>query len=621
MFEPEEQPASAGQPEQEEGSVLQRFLSQLGMPAGSGPNDLNSLGLQTADPQSRGLLDGPRLPRYYGAPPDHLPPSDLTPYSKVTPGDATDRVKFMLQRASAPAQPSGSPVNNPYSHNSSSGIGSLLSRSSFARPEASDNSYRPDVSAYLAPTLNLVFRGNSPSAPTLPSPLGGPPMPASLPDNRASVLAGKPSSSSPVDPLGSKILSLTAGSKTNTNNAPLPANTPDGLANGKQFSATSRVPSPADQNVTDPVTGGKLPPDAAKPADTNIGEAVARAGTAAAGGNAVGKTITAGGQPKKNEGSSLPMLKGKVGRPGAGADNQPEDVKVVQQLLNAALDNGDLAGKKLPEDGKVTPQMLKMIDDYQNQHIRGVQPDQPDKPGTSAKIRLIDQKSSTLKQLKQNPFADERWNRYDDIIKEKIATFNKKFSNSGVDWQLVKAMLWQESGGPDKGIEWTIWPMQIGRRQADKAINDVISGKNHTKLIATPEERKEIADKFHQHRMTPELNIKAGIIYLLARKIESTKNVTDSGMTNKVMVRRGDTLEGLAGREGTTEEQLLIDHPELKTKPLQPGELLYSKAHREPEKWSDQKTALHNYNSEVKNKHYADQVLKKYDAIKRRWPQ
>jgi hypothetical protein len=191
MFEPEEQPTSTDGPGQEEGSVLQRFLSQLGMPAGSGPNDLNSLGLQTADPQSRGLLDGPRLPRYYGAPPDHLPPSDLMPYSKVTPGDATDRVKFMLQRASAPAQPSESPVNNPYSHNSSSGIGSLLSRSSFARPEASDNSYRPDVSAYLAPALNRLFRGNRPGAPTLPNPLGGPPMPASLPGNGTSTSAPK----------------------------------------------------------------------------------------------------------------------------------------------------------------------------------------------------------------------------------------------------------------------------------------------------------------------------------------------------------------------------------------------------------------------------------------------
>src|SRR5438552_12892910 len=106
MFEPEEQPTSNGEPEQEAGSMLQRFFSRLGMPAQlgmpprSGPSELSRLGLQTGDLQSSGLVERPRLPRYYGAPPGHLPPQDVTPDSKAPPGDEAARVKFMLGMAS-----------------------------------------------------------------------------------------------------------------------------------------------------------------------------------------------------------------------------------------------------------------------------------------------------------------------------------------------------------------------------------------------------------------------------------------------------------------------------------------------------------------------------------------
>ena len=61
-------------------------------------------------------------------------------------------------------------------------------------------------------------------------------------------------------------------------------------------------------------------------------------------------------------------------------------------------------------------------------------------------------------------------------------------------------MLWQESGGPDKGKDWTTWPMQIGKLKADTAILDVISGQSHTDLIAKKEIRDEIAAAYRQHK-------------------------------------------------------------------------------------------------------------------------
>jgi hypothetical protein len=127
MFESEDGRTSTGQPEQEEGSQLQRFLSQLGTPANAGLSGLNSLDLETAV----------RLPRYYGAPPDHLPLRDSTAYSKVTPGDATDRLNFMLQMAADSAKPSESPANNSNAYNLFPTDGRAPMRSKFEQLDAS----------------------------------------------------------------------------------------------------------------------------------------------------------------------------------------------------------------------------------------------------------------------------------------------------------------------------------------------------------------------------------------------------------------------------------------------------------------------------------------------------
>src|SRR5258708_7138119 len=75
MFEPENQ-STSGQSGQEEGSVLQRFLSQLGMPASLGPGEPNSVVVPSGDPQSSGRQNAGTLPRYYGAPPDPMPTTD-----------------------------------------------------------------------------------------------------------------------------------------------------------------------------------------------------------------------------------------------------------------------------------------------------------------------------------------------------------------------------------------------------------------------------------------------------------------------------------------------------------------------------------------------------------------
>ena len=105
MFEPEDERAFTGQPEPEESSRLQRFLSQLGMAPLAGLGPRNSLDSQSNNPQSSGMQTGGRPTRYYGAPPDYIPVNASTGDLKVAPRDAMDRIKSLLEMASGPAQP------------------------------------------------------------------------------------------------------------------------------------------------------------------------------------------------------------------------------------------------------------------------------------------------------------------------------------------------------------------------------------------------------------------------------------------------------------------------------------------------------------------------------------
>jgi len=239
------------------------------------------------------------------------------------------------------------------------------------------------------------------------------------------------------------------------------------------------------------------------------------------------------------------------------------------------------------------------------------------------KERLVTESSLTAKRLKQNPLEDSRWDGHDKTIMSEVDTFNKSLKQKyadfpGLDWRQVKAMLWQESGGPDWGKEWTVWPMQIGRRKADKAMEDVISGRSHTDLIASADVRKEIADAYRQHKMTPTLDIRAAIIYLCGVAIKGIE-------AQKIAPKRigqlgpGETLSKFADKHGTTVENLTALNPQLKGKEtaLRVGAKL---AYQETKPvWSTWERAVHNYNSETTDPNYGKKVGRYYEAIKKRW--
>jgi len=314
------------------------------------------------------------------------------------------------------------------------------------------------------------------------------------------------------------------------------------------------------------------------------------------------------GRGKKNP--PIPPVTGSVG---IGGKNNPADVKWVQQLLNAAIDDEELTGEKIPEDGKVTDAMLKLLGQYQS--ANGL-----------AREAAIDYKSRSIRKLAENPLFDPRWSKYDETIKKEVAYYNDFFSKhypegfQPLDWRRVKAMLWVEVEGPDvpNPIEWLVWPMQIGRKRLDPGMPAVKYGLENTDRYV-PE---DLRYKLQHQRMTAELNIRAGVGYLYDRAIANWKNlwrVTDPTV-QEYQVQPGDTLEGIAKAKHTTVGELLQDNNLNKdtATSIRPNDRLKYRLATEVPQWYDWPTASFRYNARG-NPNYAAEVERNYRKIKRRW--
>jgi len=314
------------------------------------------------------------------------------------------------------------------------------------------------------------------------------------------------------------------------------------------------------------------------------------------------------GRGKKNP--PIPPVAGSVG---GGGSNNPADVKWIQQLLNVAIDNEDLSGSKLPEDGKITDSMLKLLDQYQSMK-------------SLPRQTAVDRNSPTIKELASNPLFDPRWSGYEEIIKREVEYYNNFFRNKypesfqPLDWRRVKAMLWVEVKGPDDSRdpnEWLVWPMQIGRRKVDPGMNAVKYGRENTDRYVPA----ELRNKLQRQHMTAELNIRAGIAYLYDRAIASWKTLwkIDDPAVRTYKIEKGDTLEGLARRLHTTVGELLQANGLDKEAKLKLGKpLRYRLAHEVPQ-WRDWPTASFLYNSGRNDPDYGNKVERNYIKIKRRW--
>lgn len=165
--------------------------------------------------------------------------------------------------------------------------------------------------------------------------------------------------------------------------------------------------------------------------------------------------------------------------------------------------------------------------------------------------------------------TDARWNEHDKLIIATVQAFNGQLTKSAgyraLDFKLVKAMLWVESGGPGN-TAWTQRPMQIGN-PGDPGLAALLGGKEGGDLILTAAQKKVL----QSGTATPVTNILAGTAYLLMRAAsyayQSVPDANDSKLYD-ITVKAGDSLDKIARTHGSTVEML---------KSLNPGALVMIK--------------------------------------------
>lgn len=159
---------------------------------------------------------------------------------------------------------------------------------------------------------------------------------------------------------------------------------------------------------------------------------------------------------------------------------------------------------------------------------------------------------------------DRRWHEYDCDIKRIVAEFNRHLSGEHgylpLDWRVIKAIVWTESGGPAKGA-WRGNPMQIGN-SGDPGLGALLSGREGGELIM-PADLKSRLSVTSAHS-SPQMNIRAGTAYLLMRLARyDVGTVLDDHDRKEYMlvVKAGDSLDKIARAHGTTIDTLRRCNP------------------------------------------------------------
>ena len=148
---------------------------------------------------------------------------------------------------------------------------------------------------------------------------------------------------------------------------------------------------------------------------------------------------------------------------------------------------------------------------------------------------------------------DDRWNDYDCDIMKIVGEYNLHLANTPsyrpLDWKIVKAMIWTETGANSK--YWNKNPMQIGN-PGDPGLADLLSSKNGGELIL-PIHIKNILN-ISNVASDSKLNLYAGTGYLLKRfahfKFITQKD--NKSPIEEVIVKQGDNFEKIAKIHGTT---------------------------------------------------------------------
>ncbi|KVR03304.1 LysM peptidoglycan-binding domain-containing protein [Burkholderia ubonensis] len=174
--------------------------------------------------------------------------------------------------------------------------------------------------------------------------------------------------------------------------------------------------------------------------------------------------------------------------------------------------------------------------------------------------------------------GNPKWQIYDCEFRAAVGEYNRHLDGVAgyrpLDWQLIKAMAWVETGAGDP--LWATNPMQIGMYN-DPGLDALLSGKEGGDLVL-PTSVKSTLTRANV-RTLPGYNIRAAIGYLLMRMANfSIQTVPDADQrTYEITVKPGDSLDKIAKEQGSTTDTLRKLNPGIRI--LRPGQVLkYQKA-------------------------------------------
>ncbi|EAA6361166.1 TPA_asm: LysM peptidoglycan-binding domain-containing protein, partial [Salmonella enterica subsp. enterica serovar Enteritidis] len=187
---------------------------------------------------------------------------------------------------------------------------------------------------------------------------------------------------------------------------------------------------------------------------------------------------------------------------------------------------------------------------------------------------------------REKAIGNPDWYIYDNTIRKLVSEINRHLSTSKniekykpLDWKLIKAMIWTETGAAVTA--WKTRPIQIGNT-GDEGIKEVVIPARPRKynIIIPKTWNTYLINKTDLIRSNPEYNIRAGIALLMIKMSETEKDkiVYDNENEDTYEVVEGDRgYSSIAKKIGTTQSVLTKLNG---VKVIHPGDKLkYKKAH------------------------------------------
>lgn len=149
--------------------------------------------------------------------------------------------------------------------------------------------------------------------------------------------------------------------------------------------------------------------------------------------------------------------------------------------------------------------------------------------------------------------AGAGWDVYDCEIQSVVNEYNRHLAETPgyfpLNWKIIKAMLWVETGGGSP--DWELKPMQIGNHN-DPGLASLLLGDEGGHLIIPPSMRRSLS--MGSATSNPVQNIRAGVGYLLMRlAVYGTKSVLAAdSKVYEVTATLGDSLDRIAKAQGST---------------------------------------------------------------------